>query len=113
MSRKNQATVEQIESIVPDAVSEIVTTENVVTETAIESPTEDVVTEVAVESETEKYIIPIDGTGADEFIKSSGSVSKAIRILCASYTRGEVAKMLNKRYQHVRNVMITPLKKNG
>jgi len=26
-------------------------------------------------------------------------------------TRGAIAKLLNKRYQHVRNVLITPIKK--
>ena len=27
------------------------------------------------------------------------------------FTRSEIAKLLDKRYQHVRNVLITPLKK--
>lgn len=61
---------------------------------------------------TKTYVIPLDGTGGETYITEQGSVSKAIRTLIASgYTRGEVAKMLNKRYQHVRNVMITPIKK--
>lgn len=41
-----------------------------------------------------------------------GATSKAIRtLLSIGYTRGQVAKMLNVRYQHVRNVQLEPLKK--
>lgn len=37
--------------------------------------------------------------------------SAAIRALYASGTKkGEIAKLLNIRYQHVRNVLITPVK---
>lgn len=51
---------------------------------------------------------------AESFIKEKGSVSAAIRFLLAEgKSRGEVAKLLHKRYQHVRNVQITPLKKAG
>ncbi|TXH42031.1 MAG: hypothetical protein E6Q97_36440 [Desulfurellales bacterium] len=47
-----------------------------------------------------------------QYIKECGSVSSAIRKLHSEgKTRGEIAKMLNKRYQHVRNVLLTPLKK--
>jgi hypothetical protein len=43
-----------------------------------------------------------------------GSTSVAIRTLLAlSYTRSEVAKMLNIRYQHVRNVQLEPVKKTN
>jgi hypothetical protein len=39
--------------------------------------------------------------------QSRGAISLAIRTLTAvGFSRGEVAKMLNKRYQHVRNVLI-------
>lgn len=49
---------------------------------------------------------------ADTLIAKYGNVSKAIRALDADgYSRGAIAKMLNKRYQHVRNVLITPIKK--
>jgi len=41
-----------------------------------------------------------------------GTKSSAIRALTADgKTRGEVAKLLDIRYQHVRNVLITPIKK--
>lgn len=41
-----------------------------------------------------------------------GGVSKTIRELhSAGYTTGQIAKMLNKRYQHVRNVLTEPTKK--
>lgn len=47
-----------------------------------------------------------------EFIKECGTKSSAIRKLDAQkYSRGEISKMLNIRYQHVRNVLITPIKK--
>jgi hypothetical protein len=60
------------------------------------------------------FNLPLDGTGSEQFIKDSGGVSKAIRILTAdNWPRGVVAKMLNKRYQHVRNVLITPVKKTS
>lgn len=60
---------------------------------------------------TKTFPFPTDGSKAKEAISQYGSVSAAIRALCATHTRGEVAKMLGKRYQHVRNVMITPIKK--
>lgn len=49
---------------------------------------------------------------AAAYVKACGTKSSAIRKLLASgKTRGEVAKMLDIRYQHVRNVEITPIKK--
>jgi len=40
-----------------------------------------------------------------------GSVSKAIRTLIGlGFTKSETANMLGKRYQHVRNVLLNPLK---
>jgi hypothetical protein len=44
------------------------------------------------------------------FIKECGSKSAAIRKLAVTKSRGEIAKMLQIRYQHVRNVLITPIK---
>lgn len=42
-----------------------------------------------------------------------GAVSKTIRQLHSEgFTTGQIAKMLNKRYQHVRNVLTQPLKKD-
>lgn len=49
---------------------------------------------------------------ADE-VKRAGSVSALIRELSAAgKSRGTIAKMTGKRYQHVRNVLITPIKKS-
>jgi hypothetical protein len=49
---------------------------------------------------------------SESYIKECGSVSAAIRKLDSEgKKRGEIAKLLNKRYQHVRNVLITPIKK--
>ena len=42
-----------------------------------------------------------------------GAVSQTMREMhAAGYTTGEIAKRLNKRYQHVRNVLSEPLKKS-
>jgi hypothetical protein len=50
---------------------------------------------------------------ANELIKKHGGTkSAAIRALDAEKkTRGEIAKLLDIRYQHVRNILITPIKK--
>jgi len=46
------------------------------------------------------------------FLKQHGTKSAAIRKLSADgKSRGDIAKMLDIRYQHVRNVLITPIKK--
>ena len=42
-----------------------------------------------------------------------GNVSSVIRHLSSlGYTRGQIASMTGKRYQHVRNVLTEPLKKS-
>jgi len=47
-------------------------------------------------------------------LASLSSTSARIRYLDSKgLKRGQIAKTLNKRYQHVRNVLITPLKKQG
>lgn len=47
----------------------------------------------------------------DEALKQAGTKSALIRDLAAKgKTRSEIAKMLNIRYQHVRNVLSAPLK---
>jgi hypothetical protein len=38
---------------------------------------------------------------------------KIRRLDAMGLTRGQIAKVLNKRYQHVRNVLITPVKKQS
>jgi hypothetical protein len=46
-----------------------------------------------------------------ELIAKFGNKSKAIRALSAEgMERGAIAKLLDIRYQHVRNVLITPVK---
>lgn len=65
-------------------------------------------------AETQQFPIPLDGSKGQEFITTNGGVSKSIRILTEKgFSRGQVAKMLGKRYQHVRNVLITPVKKSA
>lgn len=61
-----------------------------------------------IENTTTEATVTFDAT---TFIKDAGGVSKAIRRLHAEgKKRGEIAKLLGKRYQHVRNVLITPVK---
>jgi hypothetical protein len=49
---------------------------------------------------------------AGAFIKKHGTKSAAIRALNAEgKSRSEIAELLKIRYQHVRNVLITPIKK--
>ena len=44
--------------------------------------------------------------GPANFIASTASVSDKIRALAAAgYSRADIARMLGKRYQHVRNVL--------
>jgi hypothetical protein len=53
-----------------------------------------------------------EGFDAVKFVAEQGNKSKAIRALNAQgKTRSEIATMLGIRYQHVRNVLITPVKK--
>lgn len=56
-----------------------------------------------------------------ELVARLGGVSKAIRALAAdpeyqnedgTANRGKIAKAVDKRYQHVRNVLLQPLKKS-
>lgn len=63
--------------------------------------------------ETVEILTPVEvvETLADQIAKLATKSAK-IRFLSATgMKRGEIAKMLNIRYQHVRNVLITPLKK--
>lgn len=47
----------------------------------------------------------------DEALKQAGTKSALIRDLSAKgKSKSEIAKMLNIRYQHVRNVLTAPLK---
>lgn len=48
----------------------------------------------------------------DTILKKDTTKSQKIRELDSlGLTRSQIAKVLNIRYQHVRNVLITPLKK--
>jgi len=49
-------------------------------------------------------------TKMDQLTKGLSTKSAKIRVLDSKgYTRSEIAKYMNIRYQHVRNVLITPL----
>lgn len=48
----------------------------------------------------------------EAYISKLESTSMKIRYLAyKNYSRSEIANILNKRYQHIRNVLITPIKK--
>lgn len=48
----------------------------------------------------------------ETLMKEHGTVSGTIRYLHAQgLSRSEIAKVTGKRYQHVRNVLVTPVKK--
>lgn len=50
----------------------------------------------------------------DELIKQFGNKSRAIRSLSADgYSRSQIANALKIRYQHVRNVLMQPVKKSS
>lgn len=66
---------------------------------------------VSVQINDELAIITKD---ADTIIATYKNKSNAIRALHdLGYDRSVIARALNVRYQHVRNVLITPLKKLG
>ena len=54
-------------------------------------------------------------THSDEvlsIVNGSLNTSQKIRALHSTgMSKGDIARILNKRYQHVRNVLITPIKK--
>jgi hypothetical protein len=69
------------------------------------------VVEVAVEPKSEVAVEPKTPTDIASLIKGQPTTSAKIRALkAAGMSTGTIAKALNKRYQHVRNVLITPVK---
>ncbi len=63
-----------------------------------------------VTTETVKEQVDYTTMSPDELFELFGNWSKAIRALSTmGFKRGDVARMLGKKYQHVRNVLITPL----
>lgn len=60
-----------------------------------------------------KEVVKVNDTSYDYVTKTFKTKSEQIRYLrlVCSVPRSEVSKMLNVRYQHVRNVEITPTKK--
>jgi predicted Ser/Thr protein kinase len=63
-------------------------------------------------TQSKKNIHEVFTFDVNEYVKNKGSKSSAIRALHAQgYSRGQIADLLKIRYQHVRNVLITPVKK--
>jgi hypothetical protein len=72
--------------------------------------------EFAAEFDSSLLAKPVATTGVTAevaaIVASSATKSDKIRqLLATGCKRGEVAKLLNIRYQHVRNVEITPIKR--
>ena len=62
---------------------------------------------------TKKTAPTLDKAQLDGMSKCTG-VSAQIRYLAAEgFDRGDIARITGKRYQHVRNVLITPLKRTA
>lgn len=56
----------------------------------------------------------MDGSAFAGLLETHKTVSAVIRFLDSEgLKRGEIAKVTGKRYQHVRNVLTTPLKKSN
>lgn len=56
----------------------------------------------------------LDQKTIDQKLSTFKNTSTKIRYLNSlNFTRGEISKMLNVRYQHVRNVLITPVNKTS
>lgn len=63
-----------------------------------------------IENVVESTVVP--EVNVEELLKEHKTKSNVIRFLSSQgKTRSEIAKLLNIRYQHVRNVLTTPLKK--
>ena len=61
-------------------------------------------------TKTETKTVPSVQKAMDK-VKNLPTTSAKIRALHrANFSRGQIAKALNIRYQHVRNVLITPVK---
>lgn len=66
------------------------------------------------EATTSTEIVKVEFNQAtyDKLLGEHKTVSGVIRHLASTgMSRGDIAKTTNKRYQHVRNVLVTPLKK--
>jgi hypothetical protein len=62
-------------------------------------------------TETEVETVKVEET-LEQLMTRLTSKSAVIRFLASEgKTRGQIAKFMNIRYQHVRNVLITPVKK--
>lgn len=56
------------------------------------------------------YVETLKNEEVKGIVEGTGSTSSKIRSLAAlGVSRSEIALMLNKRYQHVRNVLVTQL----
>lgn len=79
----------------------------------VETPVEtEAATATATETETETKVEVENIESAVKLIAKYGSKSNAIRAMSAEGMKtGPIAKALNIRYQHVRNVLMRPLKR--
>jgi len=60
-------------------------------------------------SYVENYDVPVANVGISKYENLSSKSAKIRAMSADGYTRTQIAKILDIRYQHVRNVLITPL----
>ena len=69
-------------------------------------------TVAATEATVETSKVEFNEAKYNELLAEHKSVSGVIRYLASTgMSRGDIARVTGKRYQHVRNVLVTPLKK--
>lgn len=111
-SNVNTEVAPATESVVLNEVQQEAVIEQVMTNTDEVKVDVDVSTEQQTETEEVKKDDEVDlrTLTAGDLIAHFGGISKTIRALNdLGWSRGEIAKAIGKKYQHVRNVLITPL----
>ena len=78
--------------------------QNTATETVLETTTE-----VVQPAATEKKAIPYVLADLMTELKTKSAVVR--KLAAEEFSRGDIAKFMNIRYQHVRNILVTPIKK--
>jgi DNA invertase Pin-like site-specific DNA recombinase len=63
----------------------------------------------AVSSYEQEYDVPVANVGISKYENLSSKSAKIRTMYADGYTRSQIAKILGIRYQHVRNVLITPI----
>lgn len=62
---------------------------------------------------TKKAVKTLAKSEAEAYSKLTGASAQIRYLASLGWERGDIARFTGKRYQHVRNVLITPLKRQG